>query len=116
MERSHVLADGGGRELAYVAISRARGTSHVYVVADDAGQAAGDLVTEWRRSTRQRWNLDTNEVASKDRSRRPKLARRTDLPVRLARLEDVPNVVEVRWRPCCYATSSVSHEGVTAPV
>ena len=85
VDRSHVLADGGGRELAYVAMSRARGTSHVYTVADDLDQAAEDLVTEWRRSTRQRWILDTDAVAE-DGDRRPGLARRTDVTLRHARL------------------------------
>lgn len=33
VDRSHVVADGGGRELTYVAMSRARDTSHVHVVA-----------------------------------------------------------------------------------
>ena len=81
-----MLADGGGREPAYVAMSRARGASHVYVVADDADQAVEDLSAEWRREARQRWVLDTDEVAGDDRRRRPDLARRTDAAVRLARL------------------------------
>ena len=41
---THALEDGGGRELAYVAMSRARHESHVHVVAPDAtagGRAAG---------------------------------------------------------------------------
>jgi ATP-dependent exoDNAse (exonuclease V) alpha subunit len=86
VDRAHVLADGGGRELAYVAMSRARGTSHVYVVADDVDQAIEDLDAEWRRSTRQRRDLDTDEVAGDGGRRRPDLARRTDAAVRLARL------------------------------
>ena len=86
VDRAHVLADGGGRELAYVAMSRARGTSHVYVVADDVDQAAEDLGAEWRRAARQRWVLDTDQVAGDDGHRRPDLARRTDATVRLARL------------------------------
>ena len=86
VDRAHVLADGGGRELAYVAMSRARGTSHVYVVADDVDQAVEDLGAEWRREARQRWVLDTDEVAGDDGRRRPDLARRTDAAVRLARL------------------------------
>ncbi len=60
VDRAHVLADGGGRELAYVAMSRARGTSHIYVVADQVDQAAEDLTAEWRREARQRWVLDTD--------------------------------------------------------
>lgn len=31
VDRAHVFADGGGRELAYVAMSRARESSQVYV-------------------------------------------------------------------------------------
>ncbi len=34
-DTSHLFADGGGRELGYVAMSRARASSHVYVVADN---------------------------------------------------------------------------------
>lgn len=86
VDRAHVLADGGGRELAYVAMSRERGTSHVYVVADDVDQAAEDLTAEWRRESRQRWILDTDEVASEDGPRRPDLARRIDTTLRIARL------------------------------
>ena len=36
MDATHALEDGGGRELAYVAMSRARGESHVHVVAPDS--------------------------------------------------------------------------------
>lgn len=86
VDRAHVLADGGGRELAYVAMSRARGTSHVYVVADDVDQAVEDIGAEWRREARQRWVLDTDEVAE-DGPRRPDLARRTDSTLRTTRLQ-----------------------------
>jgi ATP-dependent exoDNAse (exonuclease V) alpha subunit len=41
--RAHVLEDGGGRELAYVKMSRARDRSTVYVVADCADHAADDV-------------------------------------------------------------------------
>ena len=37
---TYALEDGGGRELAYVAMSRARGESHVHVVAPSVAQAA----------------------------------------------------------------------------
>ena len=36
--RAHALEDGGGRELAYVKMSRAKERSTVYVVADDVDQ------------------------------------------------------------------------------
>ncbi len=47
---AHVLEDGGGRELAYVAMSRARQRSMAYVVADDIDQATEDLRVNWSRS------------------------------------------------------------------
>jgi hypothetical protein len=52
----------------------------------DADQAVEDLGAEWRREARQRWVLDTDEVAGGDGRRRPDLARRTDAAVRVARL------------------------------
>lgn len=86
-DRAHVYADSGGRELAYVTMSRARGTSHVYVVADDVDQGAEDLVAEWSSERRQRWVLDVDELASDDHPRRPTLARRIESTLRLARLQ-----------------------------
>ena len=41
--RAHVYEDGGGRELAYVAMSRAKEHTHVYVAADDLDVAREDL-------------------------------------------------------------------------
>ena len=58
-ERAHVLAAGGGRELAYVAMSRARERSDVYVTADDLDQAREDLTADWSRNRHQRWITDT---------------------------------------------------------
>ena len=86
VDRAHVFADGGGRELAYVAMSRARDTSHVYVAADDLDQAVEDLTAEWSSERRQRWVLDVDEPAIDDRTRRPSLARRTESTLRLERL------------------------------
>jgi hypothetical protein len=54
---TYPLADGGGRELAYVAMSRARGESHVYVVANDVPGAAERLVWEWGQERRQSWAM-----------------------------------------------------------
>jgi len=59
VDTAHVLADGGGRELGYVAMSRAREATHVYLAADDADQAREDLVREWIASRRVRWAIDT---------------------------------------------------------
>jgi hypothetical protein len=58
--RAHLLADGGGRELAYVGMSRAREAAHVYVVADTLAQAKDDLASEWSRLRRPRWVIDTS--------------------------------------------------------
>ena len=52
---THALEDGGGRELAYVTMSRARGESHVHVVAPDIRQAARRLAWAWGQERRQRW-------------------------------------------------------------
>ena len=57
--RAHLFADGGGRELAYVAMSRAREGTHVWTVADDLGQAHGDLVRDWSSERRPTWAIDT---------------------------------------------------------
>jgi conjugative relaxase-like TrwC/TraI family protein len=56
---AHLFADGGGRELGYVGMSRARHTSHVHVVADNIGQAAEDLMRDWSAERRQIWAIDT---------------------------------------------------------
>jgi ATP-dependent exoDNAse (exonuclease V) alpha subunit len=94
VDRAHVFADGGGRELAYVATSRARDTSHVYVVADGLDQAAEDLTVEWSADRRQRWVLDVDEPAIDDRGRRPSLAGRTESTLRLARLRAERDAVQ----------------------
>ena len=49
-DSTYALEDGGGRELAYVAMSRARRESHVHVVAPDLGSAARHLAWAWRRN------------------------------------------------------------------
>jgi hypothetical protein len=54
----HDLADGGGRELAYVAMSRARSTTIVHTVADDLDQAVEDLTQKWGQARRPVWAID----------------------------------------------------------
>jgi len=54
---TYALEDGGGRELAYVAMSRARGESHVHVVAPDLSQAASRLAWAWGDERRQSWAI-----------------------------------------------------------
>jgi conjugative relaxase-like TrwC/TraI family protein len=58
-DRAHVLAAGGGRELAYVALSRARDHTTVHATADNIQQVANDLETDWSTETHQRWITDT---------------------------------------------------------
>ena len=55
VDATYALEDGGGRELAYVAMSRARGESHVHVVAPDIRHAARRLAWAWGQERRQRW-------------------------------------------------------------
>src|SRR3954453_19252970 len=56
---AHRFEDGGGRELAYVAMSRARLHTTVPVVADDLAQAVEDLRRDWSTERRPRWAIDT---------------------------------------------------------
>jgi len=58
VERAHALEDGGGRELAYVKMSRAKESSTVYVVADSPEQAVEDLGRSWSQSRRIGWAID----------------------------------------------------------
>ncbi len=58
-DTAHLYADGGGRELGYVAMSRARQTAHVHAVADNIYQAVEDLSWDWSRERRQAWAIDT---------------------------------------------------------
>jgi conjugative relaxase-like TrwC/TraI family protein len=59
---THALEDGGGRELAYVTMSRARHESHVHVVAPSTAQAAERLAWAWEQQRRQTWALDREPV------------------------------------------------------
>jgi conjugative relaxase-like TrwC/TraI family protein len=67
-ELAHVYEDGAGRELAYVAMSRARDETHVYLYADDLDQAREDLCRNWATERRWKWAIDagTPEVVSRD--------------------------------------------------
>jgi hypothetical protein len=59
VDRAHALEDGGGRELAYVKMSRARERSTVYAVADSVDQAVDDLQRDWAHDRRIGWAIDT---------------------------------------------------------
>jgi hypothetical protein len=76
-------------------MSRARDSSHVYVVADDHDQALDDLSREWSAYRRQRWVLDVDEPAINERARRPSLAYWTESTLRLARLRAEREAVQV---------------------
>ncbi|MGO9963105.1 MAG: MobF family relaxase, partial [Acidimicrobiales bacterium] len=65
VEVAHVLDDGGGRELAYVAMSRARNASHVYTSARDLTQAAQRLTWSWDDERRQQWATDQARAAQR---------------------------------------------------
>ena len=66
VDTGHVLADGGGRELAYVAMSRARQATHIYTTADDTAVAVEDLTADWQQERRPRWAIDTGLPATAD--------------------------------------------------
>jgi conjugative relaxase-like TrwC/TraI family protein len=54
-DRAHVLADGGGRELGYVAVSRARDRTTIHITADTRDQAVDHLRSDWLAETHQTW-------------------------------------------------------------
>ena len=61
---TYALEDGGGRELAYVAMSRARHESHVHVVARSVADAAERLAWAWGQERREAWALDHQATKS----------------------------------------------------
>jgi hypothetical protein len=72
-----VLTDGGGRELAYVAMSRAREATHIYTTADDTAVAVEDLTADWLQERRPRWAIDTGLPATGDAQRHEVLCQLT---------------------------------------
>jgi conjugative relaxase-like TrwC/TraI family protein len=62
--RGHLYVDGGGRELAYVAMSRARESTHVWTVADEVAQAVEDLSRDWSQRRAPTWAIDTGRPAN----------------------------------------------------
>src|SRR5262249_29360031 len=87
VERAHALEDGGGRELAYVKMSRAKERSTVYVVADSMAQAKDDLRCEWGTDRRLGWVIDAgvpvHALSVELRSAIRKQLRETMRPARL---------------------------------
>src|SRR3546814_10198737 len=86
VDRAHVYLDGGGRELTYVALSRARDTTTIHCVADNLDQAVEDLHRDWSHDRRQRWTLDTDLPATPGQATRPSLLPTVDIGLRLGRL------------------------------
>ena len=86
VDRAHVYANGGGRELTYVALSRARHATIIHCVADNLDQAAEDLEREWSHDRRQRWTLDTDHPAAPGQPFRPALLPGAETGLRLGRL------------------------------
>lgn len=75
VDTTHYLEDGGGRELAYVALSRARHRSTVYTHADDLDTAIDDLATTWTTERRQRWITGRTTPLDPDYLRAPARSR-----------------------------------------
>jgi hypothetical protein len=65
---AHVLAEGGGRQLAYVAMSRARHRSTVHTVADSAEQAVETITDDWTADRDQPWLTPSTEVGEVPRT------------------------------------------------
>jgi hypothetical protein len=64
VDAAHVL-DDGGRELAYVAMSRARHASHVYAAGGDLRDAAERLVWSWDQERREQSVSDRHHAAER---------------------------------------------------
>jgi hypothetical protein len=85
-ERAHLFADGGGRELAYVAMSRARRSTQVWTVADNLPQAVDDLRRDWSTQRTPTWAIDTGQPSLATLTRERFQALPSDLQARLAAL------------------------------
>jgi hypothetical protein len=91
IDTAHLIADGGGRELSYVAMSRARQRTDVHTVADDLDHAVEELTADWSVNRRQRWITAGRDVAppavARQPHRPPTVAERLDA---LARRQEPP--------------------------
>lgn len=106
VDRTHLYANGGGRELAYVAASRARETTIIHCVADDVDQAVEDLARDWAVSRRQRWTLDTDVAAIDGQRLRPALAADGGPALRLGLLRVERDAVQAIMPPDPFAERS----------
>ena len=98
MDITYALEDGGGRELAYVAMSRARGQSHVHVVAPGLSQAASRLAWAWEDERRQAWAIgnEADKTLAKLLADRVQLSRMVppDLSDQIERVRSQSDAVE----------------------
>ncbi|MCA1706345.1 MAG: hypothetical protein LC808_25020, partial [Actinobacteria bacterium] len=81
--RAHVLEDGGGRELAYVKMSRAKERTTLYPVADDLDQAVEDLGRSWSASRRIGWAIDRAVPSNESRGEQSAKAKGLTVPANL---------------------------------
>ena len=81
-EAAYTFSDGGGRELAYVAMSRGRALNCTVAVADDLQQATDDLVRDWSKERRWHWAIDQGTPTTV-----PRRESVTDLALRRAALD-----------------------------
>ncbi len=70
VRRAQSLEDGGGRELAYVKMSRAWESTTVHTVADSLEQAVEDLTRAWSHSRRIGWAIDRGIPAQDEPTQR----------------------------------------------
>jgi hypothetical protein len=75
-ERVHMLADSGGREFAYIALSRSRDRSDIHVIAGDSVQGLADLCTDWSIECGERWIASSNGIHGLDPAPDPRRAER----------------------------------------
>jgi conjugative relaxase-like TrwC/TraI family protein len=101
--RAHVLEDGGGRELAYVKMSRARERTTLYPVADSPEQATEDLARSWSHARRIGWAIDAGTP-----TREQETARTVD-PPEPARLRHARLVAEREALAAVIPPESGSH-------
>jgi hypothetical protein len=97
-DRAHVLAAGGGRELAYVALSRARTGTTLHTVADDLDQARHDLTLDWSDDQHQRWITDTATPAPQEPEQTPEQRRVTSYRTLGALNDDLRDLFAGRGR------------------
>jgi hypothetical protein len=78
-DRAHVLAEGGGRQLTYVALSRARHHTTIHTTADTPNQALETLTDDWTTNRDQPWLSPTTPPGHDPRTQ-PTPTAATDSP------------------------------------